>query len=63
MKNNILKTMKKNYMYGIAIILVIAIVIMAVLWYKQKEKYKILTLDIIPTTAIGILSPYIDLAP
>ena len=28
MKNKILKTMKKNYMYGVAIILIIAIIVM-----------------------------------
>ena len=28
MKNNILRTMKKNYMYGITIVLVIAIIVM-----------------------------------
>ncbi len=43
MKNNILKTMKKNYMYGVAIVLIIAIIVMAVLWYKQKNEYVIAT--------------------
>lgn len=43
MKSNILKTMKKNYMYGVAIVLIIAIVIMSILWYKQKNEYIIAT--------------------
>jgi len=43
MKNNILKTMKKNYMYGVAIILVIAIVVMAILWYRQRNEHTIAT--------------------
>lgn len=43
MKNNILKTMKKNYMYGIAIILIVAIIVMAVLLYNQRNKYVIAT--------------------
>ena len=43
MKNNILKTMKKNYMYGITIILVIAIVVMGVMLYNQRNKYAITT--------------------
>ncbi len=43
MKNNILKTMKKNYMYGVAIVLIIAIIVMAILWYRQKSEYIIAT--------------------
>lgn len=43
MKNNILKTMKKNYMYGIAIALLIAIIVMGILLYKQNNKYVIST--------------------
>ena len=43
MKNNILKTMKKNYMYGIAILLIIGIVVMGVLLYNQRNKYTIAT--------------------
>ncbi len=43
MKNNILKTMKKNYMYGVAIVLIIAIIVMAILWYRQKNEYVIAT--------------------
>lgn len=43
MKNNILKTMKKNYMYGIAIALLIAIIVMGILLYKQNNKYVIAT--------------------
>ena len=43
MKNNILKTMKKNYMYGITIVLVIAIVVMGVMLYNQRNKYAITT--------------------
>lgn len=41
MKENILKTMRKNYMYGIAIILLVALIIMGILYYKQKSKYAI----------------------
>lgn len=41
MKNKILKTMKKNYMYGVAIVLIIAIIVMGVLLYNQKNKYVI----------------------
>lgn len=43
MKINILKTMKKNYMYGVAIILIIALLIMGILFYNQKNKYVIAT--------------------
>lgn len=43
MKNNILRTMKKNYMYGITIVLVIAIVVMGVMLYNQRNKYAITT--------------------
>ena len=43
MKNNILKTMKKNYMYGIAILLIIGILVMGILLYNQRNKYAIAT--------------------
>lgn len=43
MKIDILKTMKKNYMYGVAIILIIALLIMGILFYNQKNKYVIAT--------------------
>lgn len=43
MKNKILKTMKKNYMYGVAIILIIALIIMGILLYNQRNKYVIAT--------------------
>lgn len=43
MKSKILNTMKKNYMYGIAIILIIALLIMAIILYNQKNKYVIAT--------------------
>lgn len=43
MKNKILKTMKKNYMYGVAAILIIAIVIMGIILYNQRNQYAIAT--------------------
>jgi len=43
LKNNILKTMKKNYMYGVAIILIIALLIMGWLFFNQRNKYVIAT--------------------
>lgn len=43
MKENILKTMKKNYMYGLAIILLIALIVVGILYYKQKNEYAITT--------------------
>lgn len=43
MKNKILKTMKKNYMYGVAILLIVGIIIMGVLLYNQRNKYVIAT--------------------
>ena len=43
MKNKILKTMKKNYMYGVAAILLIAIVIMGIILYNQRNQYAIAT--------------------
>lgn len=43
MKSKILNTMKKNYMYGITIILIIALLIMAIILYNQKNKYVIAT--------------------
>lgn len=39
MKSKILKTMKKNYIYGIAIILLIGILILSILLYRQNTKY------------------------
>ena len=41
MKSKILKTMKKNYIYGLAIILIIGILVLSILLYKQKTKYVI----------------------
>lgn len=41
MKINILKTMKKNYMYGVAIALIVAIIVMGILLYNQRNKYAI----------------------
>lgn len=41
--NKIFKTMKKNYMYGVAILLIIAIIVMAVLWNKQRTEHAITT--------------------
>jgi len=43
MKNNILKTMKKNYMYGVAALLIIVIAIMGIILYNQRNKYAIAT--------------------
>lgn len=43
MINKILKTMKKNYMYGVAAILIIAIVIMGIILYNQRNQYAIAT--------------------
>lgn len=43
MKNNILEIMKKNYMYGVAIILIIALLIMGWLFLNQRNKYVIAT--------------------
>ena len=43
MKNNILKTMKKNYMYGVAIILIIALLIMGWFFLNKRNKYVIAT--------------------
>lgn len=37
--NKILKTMKKNYMYGVAIILIIALVVLGIMLYKEKNQY------------------------
>ena len=39
MKNKFLKTIKKNYIYGIAIILMIAIIVLGIMLYRQKNKY------------------------
>ena len=41
--NKILKTMKKNYMYGVAIILIIALVVLGIMLYKEKNQYTIAT--------------------
>ena len=41
--NKILKTMKKNYMYGVAIVLIIALVILGIMLYKEKNQYTIAT--------------------
>ncbi len=43
MKIDILKTMKKNYMYGVAIALIIAIVVLGIFLYREKEQYTIAT--------------------
>ena len=43
MKSKILKTMKKNYMYGVTAILIIALVVMGILLYNQRNKYTIAT--------------------
>ena len=40
---DILKTMKKNYMYGIAIVLIIVSLVLGVKLYKQKNEYAIAT--------------------
>lgn len=41
--NKILKTMKKNYMHGVAIVLIIAIVVLGIFLYKEKNEYTIAT--------------------
>lgn len=41
--NNILKTMKKNYVYGIMIILIAISIVLGVFLYNQKNKYTIST--------------------
>ena len=41
--NNILKTMKKNYIYGIMILLIIVSIILGYLWYKERKDYSIAT--------------------
>jgi len=43
MKNKILKTMKKNYIYGVTAILLIVAVVMGVLLYNQRNQYAIAT--------------------
>lgn len=43
MKIDILNSMKKNYMHGIAIILIIAIIVLGVFLYKEKNEYTIAT--------------------
>ena len=40
---NILKTMKKNYMYGVAIVLVVIILVLGIRLYRQKSEYAIAT--------------------
>ena len=39
MKVDILKTMKKNYMHGIAILLIVAIVVLGIFLYREKMWY------------------------
>lgn len=39
--NKYLKTMKKNYIYGILIILVVLSIVLGYFWYRQKQDYKI----------------------
>ena len=39
MKIDILKTMKKNYMYGVAIALIIAIVVLGIFLYREKRNF------------------------
>ena len=41
MENKTLKTMKKNYMYGIAILLIIGLAVLGILYKKQRDKYAI----------------------
>ena len=41
--NKILKVMKKNYIYGIIIILVILSIVMGYFLYKEKKEYSIAT--------------------
>ena len=41
--NKYLKTMKKNYVYGIMAILIILSVVLGIILYKEKEKYTIAT--------------------
>ena len=43
MNNNILQTMKKNYIYGIIIILLIISIILGYFLYKEKSRYSIAT--------------------
>lgn len=43
MKIDILKTMKKNYMYGVAIALIIAIIVLGIFLYREKNEYTIAT--------------------
>ena len=43
MKSKILRTMKKNYMYGVVAILVIALAVMLIILYNQKNEYAIAT--------------------
>lgn len=40
---NILKNMKKNYMYGVAILLIIAIIALGIFLYREKNEYTIAT--------------------
>ena len=39
--NNILKSIKKNYIYGIIILLIIISSILGYMWYKEKKEYSI----------------------
>ena len=43
MKSKILNTMKKNYIYGVVAILIIALVVMGIILYNQRNKYVIAT--------------------
>lgn len=43
MKIDILNSMKKNYMHGVAILLIIAIIVLGVFLYKEKNNYTIAT--------------------
>lgn len=40
---NLLKNLKKNYIYGILILMIIAIIVLGVFLYKQKAKYTVAT--------------------
>ena len=41
--NNFLKTMKKNYLYGIMILLVIVSIVLGYFLYKEKQEYTVAT--------------------
>lgn len=40
---NLLKNLKKNYIYGILILMIIAIIVLGIFLYKQKAKYTVAT--------------------